>query len=1032
VGVEFGLLGPLLIRGATGPVEIGAAKQRALLICLLLRPGRTVPVDRLIDALWGDDPPAQARITLRSYVSNLRRALGAPGAEPFIVTSGNGYSAQVDPASIDAVRFERLVEEARRQLGAHEPAVALDLLDEGLGLWRGDALADVAGSAFARGERTRLEELRLTAEEDRFDALLALGRHAEAVAALEAFVAAAPLRERARGQLMLGLYRSGRAADALAAFARFRATLVEELGLDPSSQLQQLADRILNQAADLEPTTPGVAAAVASTRVQETPAPVSGLVGRVYEQRALQASVARLLGGEGGLLLLAGEPGIGKTALLEELARLGHAAGVAVHWGRCHQSSGAPAFWPWIQLLRGICRGVSDDDLRALVAGPALPVTQLLEASAQRVVEHHPAGGDDLEAARFQLYDATATFLVRAVEGGPLVLVLDDLHWADTPSLQMLAFLTPLLASTTLLVAGSYRDLPAEWADELEATLAAVVREPVTRQLGLVGLQPAAVAELAEEVTGKPVTGDVAEMLHQRTAGNPFFVRQLSQLLHEEHFGRAGDPRVPIGVRHVIARRLGMLSAQTRSVLETAAVMGGQFDVRRLAAAAGIGIDDTLTAAGHAAAHGMLQAAGGPGSRYRFVHALVRETIYESLSPQRAARLHAQVATALEHVPQVPAAELAEHFWRAADLIGDDRPVRYLVAAADQALEVLAYEQAETALCRALEISSRDAEVSEALARQRMHAASRLSSLRVMLLGYSAPETGEALRMTRTLARTAGGRRELVAALWGLGAYHIVRAEFSSAEALADELLSIDPGDAATLASGHHLLGVASLHRGRLSRSLEHLDRALASVDLPSDAWPDERFRHHLGVAIRCFLSGTHALQGDLRRTTKTTEDALARASATGAPFDLAMAHFFRAWGAITAEQPEGALEASQAILAISEAHNFRFWTAAATVQAGWARSRLGDPDAGEVLLREGLTVLRAAGSRMLEPYFLGLLADVQHSSGRSRDAEATLRRAQARADEVDEHLWDEQLRRLSESLRGGDSDQTPPRSSGQ
>lgn len=1029
--VEFGVLGPLLIRGATGPVEVGASKQRALLICLLLQAGRTVPRDRLVDALWGDDPPAQARVTLRSYVSNLRRALGAADGEPCIVTSGNGYSAQVDPASIDAVRFERLVEAARKQFGAHDPAGALDLLEEGLGLWRGDALADVAESGFARGERIRLEELRLAAEEDRFAALLELGRHAEAVAALEAFVAAAPLRERARGQLMVGLYRSGRAADALAAFARFRETLVEELGLDPSPQLQQLADRILNQAADLGPSA-GVAAAAAPARGQALPTSAGGLVGRVYERRALQASVGRLLGGEGGLLLLAGEPGIGKTALLEELGRLGHAAGVAVHWGRCHESSGAPAFWPWIQLLRGICRGVSDEELRALVAGPALPVTQLMEEGAQRVGERHPLGGGDLEAARFQLYDATATFLARVAEGRPLVLLLDDLHWADTPSLQMLTFLTPLLAATPTLVAGSYRDLRAEWSDELEATLAAVVREPVAQQLGLVGLLPAAVAELAEDVTGELITGDEAEMLHQRTAGNPFFVRQLSQLLHEEHFGRPADPRVPIGVRHVIARRLGMLSAQTRSVLETAAVMGEQFDVRRLATAAGIRIDDALTAAGHAVAHGMLEAAGRPASRYRFVHALVRETICESLTPQRRARLHAQVASALEHVPQVPAAELAEHFWRAADLIDDDRPARYLVVAADQALEVLAYEQAETALCRALEISDRDAEVSEALARQRMHAASRLSNLRVMLSGYAAPETGEALRKARTFARAAGGRRELIAALWGLGAYHLVRAEFSPAEELGDELLSIDPGDAATLASGHHQLGAASLHGGRLSFSLDHLLHALASVDRPSDAWPDERFRHHLGVAIRCFLAVTHALQGDLRRSNASTEKALARASVTGAPFDLAMAHFFRAWVAIIAEEPEAALEASHAVLAISEAHNFRFWTAAATVHAGWARSRLGDPETGEVLLRDGLTGLRAAGSRMLEPYFLGLLADVQHRSGRSRDAEATVHRALARADEVDEHLWDEQLRRLSESLRDGErSDQTPPRSSG-
>lgn len=311
--MEFGVLGPLTIRIDAKTVDLGALKQRALLIHLLLRVGETVSVDRLIDALWEHDPPPQARATLRSYVSSLRRALVTAGKESVVVTKGSGYGLQVDADAIDAVRFERLVGAASAHLSAGELDPALTAVDEALGLWRGEALADVADLAFATGERTRLEELRLSAQEDRIDVLLALGRHGEAVASAEAFTAAEPLRERVRGQLMVGLYRSGRAPDALAVFARHRESLVDELGLDPSPQLQDLAHRILNQAGDLEGATP------ARPRVQpRLPSRLTSIVGRQTELERLAKLLSR-----SRLVSLIGPGGAGKTTLAVAGARIG-------------------------------------------------------------------------------------------------------------------------------------------------------------------------------------------------------------------------------------------------------------------------------------------------------------------------------------------------------------------------------------------------------------------------------------------------------------------------------------------------------------------------------------------------------------------------------------------------------------------------------------------------------------------------------------------------------------------------------------
>jgi DNA-binding SARP family transcriptional activator len=253
--VEFDVLGPLVVRRDGVPVTLGTPKQRALLILLVLQAGRVVSLSRLIEGLWAEDPPPHARVTLRSYVSNVRRSLEAPGEAPVIQTRGNGYVLDVPAEAIDARRFAQLARAGQEQLAAGDYERGLRTLDDALALWRGPALADVADDDFARGEIARLEESRAVCEEDRFDALLNLGRHAEAVAGLDAFIAEQPLRERAHAQLMLALYRSGRQADALTRYRDLHDRLVEELGSDPGPELRELHQRILRQDPGLEVAT---------------------------------------------------------------------------------------------------------------------------------------------------------------------------------------------------------------------------------------------------------------------------------------------------------------------------------------------------------------------------------------------------------------------------------------------------------------------------------------------------------------------------------------------------------------------------------------------------------------------------------------------------------------------------------------------------------------------------------------------------------------------------------------------------------
>ncbi|HET8787267.1 MAG TPA: BTAD domain-containing putative transcriptional regulator, partial [Actinomycetes bacterium] len=307
--MQFGILGPLEVRNGEAPVRVPGAKERALLADLLVNAGRVVSADRLVEDLWGDDPPGRPANTLQGRVSALRRALG-PGGAGRLVTSPPGYRLDAGLEQLDATRFERLVAEAEAAAPA-EPPRAVRLLEEALGLWRGPALAEFADQPWAQAEAARLEELRLAAREALVELRLAAGGHAGLVGELEALVAAHPTRERLRGQLMVALYRSGRQADALAVYQQTREVLAEELGIDPSPELQRLHQAILVQDPALE-----AAARDRDLPRHNLPERLTSLVGRDQEL----AELAKLLE-QHRLVTVAGPGGAGKTTVAVELAR---------------------------------------------------------------------------------------------------------------------------------------------------------------------------------------------------------------------------------------------------------------------------------------------------------------------------------------------------------------------------------------------------------------------------------------------------------------------------------------------------------------------------------------------------------------------------------------------------------------------------------------------------------------------------------------------------------------------------------------
>lgn len=307
--MEIRVLGPLELSGTEGPVPLAAPMQRRLLAALVTRVGDTRSADALIDTLWGEAPPASAAKILQTYVSQLRKTL-PEGAR--IVTRGSGYALELEDALLDAGRFELLLDEGRDAVREGNPALGASLLRRALVLWRGQAYGEFAYDEFARGEAERLEELRLVAIEERFDAELALGRHAELLPELQSLARLQPLRERLQAQAMLALYRCGRQTEALDLYATVRTTLREELGLEPGQELRALQQRILKH----DPALAATRAAEESRSV--LPAPPNALVGRRDEL----AELSRLLVREQvRLLVLTGAGGSGKTRLALEAAR---------------------------------------------------------------------------------------------------------------------------------------------------------------------------------------------------------------------------------------------------------------------------------------------------------------------------------------------------------------------------------------------------------------------------------------------------------------------------------------------------------------------------------------------------------------------------------------------------------------------------------------------------------------------------------------------------------------------------------------
>ena len=668
--VEFRVLGPVNIAAQGRSLSPTGRRERTLLALLLISLNRVVASERLADELWPAHPPKEALHSLRVAMSRLRKTLGELGGADLLATQAPGYVIRSAPETLDLACFEALVARARGEMAANEHRQAGETLRQALSLWRGGALADVAETPLVRLETARLEEARLTALEARVEADLAAGRHTELTAELEALARSHPLREALWGHRMLAFYRSGRQAEALRAYQELRRILGEELGIEPSVPLVELEGAILRQ-------DPGLAWTAETTPVRRVPgggvsfADRTPFVGREAERAELNGLLERAGGGEGGLVLIGGEPGVGKSRLVEELA-LQAAGRFRVLIGHCYESGRDLSYMPWVELIEAAMADTDPAELRRAL-GDEAPEFARLVPELRRLLPDIPSPVElPPEQQRRYTFNSIREYVTRVSRSQPRLFVLEDLHWADESTLLLLEHLAERLESIPCLVVGTHRSAPTDITPLLAETLSNLVRRRQTRQINLPRHSEAEVDGLLQALSKQTPPEAVRAAIYADTDGNAFFVEEVfrhlaesGRLLDEDGRFRTdlaiGELDVPANVRLVIGRRLDRLDEPTARVLSIAAVAGRHLGFELWEAIAGIGGDDLIDVVEAAERAGLIVTErAGEQEEYWFAHELIRQTALTRLPAARRRRHHLRVAEALEALhAENPAAHAA-------------------------------------------------------------------------------------------------------------------------------------------------------------------------------------------------------------------------------------------------------------------------------------------------------------------------------------------------------------------------------------
>ena len=1030
-----------------------STKVRALLAYLAIESGRPHGREALAGLLWPDEPEEVARLNLRQSLYHLRKALGeedrpAPPADAFFTITRQ------------TVQFNL---QSDHWLDVAELVAAVDggQLERAAALYRGDLLK---GLSVAESElfdewlvvrRERLHRLTLEALYELTQRCQEQGAWAQTQVYAQQQLSLEPWREEAHRQLMWVLAASGQRSAALAQYELCRRSLAEELGVEPepgtTALYEQIREGVIGQQSDFgdgatgrrgegmispQPPSPPVAPSHNSPRRE--------IVGREPERAWLQRGFESALKGRGLMLCVVGEPGIGKTTLVEDFLAGLTAAGqpCALARGQCsEQLAGAEAYLPWLEALDSLLKGPGSEwgaqVMKLLAPTWYMQVAQLApdDETAARLLKRRAASPERMKRELLTLLEELSRLQ-------PLVLFFDDLHWADASTIDLLAYLGPKLATRRILVVTAYR--PSElW----------LARHPFIQvKLELQGrglchelpLEFLSVGEIERYLAGAfpdhRFPADFPALIHAKTEGNPLFMVDLVRDLRDRKVIAEEPPgwvlahsvpdlerELPESVRSLIERKIAQFSEADRRLLVAASVQGYEFDssvVAQTLEARAAEVEERLEEMERV--YTFVRLIGEEEFpdrtlrlRYRFVHVLYQNALYASLRPTRKAQLSGAVAQALAGYYAEQSATVASELAPLYEAAREFGPAAtYYLLAAQQAAQVFANVEAATLARRGLAMLESLPETMER-AQQELALQLTLGFALSVTEGYSARETEQSMARVRELCQQLGETPQLFPALWGLLVFDLVAPDFHEARPLGEQLLRVaqEAQDPLRLLGAHAGLGFALLHLGDLRAGHDHLERARALYD------PQQ---HRAYLAVYGLDPGLYSLSDTIRslwllgypeQSRSRIQEALALAEAAQDPRSLAFALHLEVVFRLFYGEVEQALERAEVCLAHCHEHGIaqeREWT---KVYCGAALVKQGRVEAGMAEMRESIAALRAMRSEITFPHFLALLAEALGQAGEIETGLAAVAEALEIAHRTGDSCYEAEVYRLQGEL---------------
>ena len=996
---RYSLFGGLSATIDGADAAVGTRKQRAVLAQLILAAGRVVTSDRLIDGIWGDAAPDRAEASLQAYVSGLRRILEperAPRAQPSVlVTRGSGYALVATDDDVDLSRFTRAIERARDLHTHHESDTAAAILRSALDMYA-PLLPEFEGLSFRDEAAQHVTRLHGAALELSYEIRLDLGETQLLATDLEQALRTQPLNEGLWALLAISRYRMGRQSDALAAVADARRILSDQIGVDPGPTLRALEKDILAQAPHLNPRQNARQHTARSAPVAEEPTVTDPLdtpstqhtelplIGRVDELARINSAISTATPGTGSVIIVEGEAGAGKTTLIDAaIHHPQHPEHTLTVWGQCLEGGAAPAMWPWVKIMGELVPQLTDAE-REMLSG-----NELGELIAGRdTISQQPEVPD--AAARFRLHTQVTAFLAQLSNRIPLIVVLDDIQWADSASLELVSHVAKTQLAHVVVIC-AIRSGDGRARESVRNTLAELSRLPSQLRIAVGPLGNNDIGELILRETGHRPIPQVVDSVSRRTKGNAFFARELARTLTDDGelalLAAAVPGGVPAGVRDVVRGRLDHMPTETMELLEVAALIGKRVDLELLAGAASMPIGTVLDTLEPAEAHSVIETGDNDPYTVFFAHDLVREAIVESIAPLRARRLHMKIAG---HLTRTGASsrlgELAHHLWSAGPLSERQVTARALLAAAQESLMGFSYESAQSQLEACISLARADGDE-----RLELEAIGLLVAAIGARDGYLAAAT-EYFDRGEQLAASIGDLRNVADFRYSRWASCSQSLALDRAQELATEMYhaAMKSEDPAIGIIGYQAWGVNEWDRGKIGssyRSLAHAQEIRKRLDQTSM----HGLQHDwdlLGQAFFAWMTTMHIGlepgRDHFERLIRRTPDAYGRNAASS---------FAMLAGALAAE-PQWTADIGRVWLASVADGPFDFLRAFSESTFRFAEVMLGDHEQGLERLRELRPTVEAGANTGRSAYY-GLYAEAALTAGRLDDAAELLAAAQ-------------------------------------